>query len=50
MLDGTELVVEDRGLFAWAAIFGRFELFFLEEPWGVPDARFLQVTRQPSLR
>ena len=31
-LDGIALVVEARGLFACAAIFGRLELFFLEDP------------------
>ena len=41
MFDGIELVVDARGRFACAAIFGRFELLFLDEPWLVPEARFL---------
>ena len=40
VFDGIELVVEARGRF-WAAIFGRPELFFLDDPCGVPEARFL---------
>ena len=41
VFDGIELVVDARGRFACAAIFGRFELLFLDEPWLVPEARFL---------
>ena len=40
VFDGIELVVDARGLLP-AAILGKPELFFLDEPWGAPDARFL---------
>ena len=40
VFDGIELVVFARGLLP-AAILGKFELFFLDEPCGAPEARFL---------
>ena len=42
VFDGIELVVEARGRFC-AAIFGRFELFFLDDPCGAFDAEYYWV-------